>query len=357
MAKKKNSDSDNKSYDSMLSLFGDIPSEFVDERPITYLPTGHPGFDSILGGGLPQGKFIEYWGDEGSGKTTISLQQAAFLADNGHPIIYMDFEKGLSKALCQSIPGVWDHIQARNIIPLRPTTFPDFDTLFQKYVLRTPKDMKRPIVFTDSVVAIQLSNYMDIDIEGQKMDSRSKARTQMVQKYKTICDAEDITVVWINQRRANIQIGGIPNPYAEKDKASGGTAYAHALDIRLRMKPGKQFYNNSVDKVKIGHNVILKCSKNKFRPGYEKYEIPLVWGVGFSIPRYLHDILRAQGFTKASAGRYKVRKLECFEDMEFPNRDEYFEWLYTNSDVIFNELKLKGYVSDVQDEDTEFSED
>lgn len=346
-----------KMFDNMVQLFDEIPSEFTDERPCEYIPTGHPGFDSILGGGLPQGKFIEYWGDEGSGKTTISIQQAVHLADNGYPIIYEDFEKGLTKKLLLSIPGAWEHVQAKNILILKPTTFDDFDVLFQKYILKTPKNMPKPIVFVDSVVSIQLRNYMDIDIEGAKMDRRSIARTTMVQKYKNVCDAEGITVVWVNQRRANIQIGGPPNPFAEKDKASGGTAYGHALDIRLRMKPGKQFINNSTDKVKIGHEVILKCSKNKFRPAYEMYKIPLVWGVGLSIPRYLHEMLKDNGHTKYSGGKYRVRGLECFDTQEFDTRDSYFEWLYINSTPVFSELKEKGYVTHVQDTDEEFSED
>ena len=347
---KKGSDKSEKKspFSSMCELFDDIPSEFVDERPITYLKTGHPGFDSLLGGGLPQGKFVEYWGAEGSGKTTICLQQAVYLADCGHPVFYLDYERGLTQALCQSIPGVMEHIKARSIIVLKPTTFNEFISLFKKFFLRVPKDMKRPVVFVDSVVAMQITDFMSIDdVESNKPTPDTQARTKLVKVYKNVCDAEQITVVWINQRRANIQMGGPPNSFADKDKATGGTAYKHALDVQIKLTPGAKFYNNSTDKIKIGHDVILQCSKNKFRPGFEVYKFPMVWGNGLSLPRYYHNIMKSHKLVTAARGVYKTKAMGGLGAQSFENRDLFYTWLLDNSDAVFEDLESRGFVTHV----------
>ena len=45
-----------------------------DKVPIRQLPTGVPGLDEILGGGLPEFSFNILAGAPGSGKTTLAHQ-------------------------------------------------------------------------------------------------------------------------------------------------------------------------------------------------------------------------------------------------------------------------------------------
>ncbi len=47
-----------------------------EARPRVVDPTGVPGLDAVLGGGLPQGALALVMGPPGSGKTTLALQIA-----------------------------------------------------------------------------------------------------------------------------------------------------------------------------------------------------------------------------------------------------------------------------------------
>src|ERR1700680_1842161 len=55
---------------------------------INRLPTGVPGFDEILGGGLPEFSFNLIAGPPGSGKTTLAHQLMFALATAERPALY-----------------------------------------------------------------------------------------------------------------------------------------------------------------------------------------------------------------------------------------------------------------------------
>src|SRR6187455_2075882 len=59
-----------------------------DRVPIRQLPTGVPGLDEILGGGLPEYSFNIIAGAPGSGKTTLAHQIMFANAKPERPVLY-----------------------------------------------------------------------------------------------------------------------------------------------------------------------------------------------------------------------------------------------------------------------------
>src|SRR5512132_4048409 len=55
---------------------------------IARLPTGVPGLDEVLGGGLPESSFNIIAGPPGSGKTTLAHQMMFALATPERPALY-----------------------------------------------------------------------------------------------------------------------------------------------------------------------------------------------------------------------------------------------------------------------------
>jgi len=55
---------------------------------ITRLPTGVPGLDEVLGGGLPEYSFTVIAGAPGAGKTTLAHQILFTLASPARPALY-----------------------------------------------------------------------------------------------------------------------------------------------------------------------------------------------------------------------------------------------------------------------------
>ena len=60
----------------------------TDKVPIRQLPTGVPGLDAVLGGGLPEFSFNLIAGAPGSGKTTLAQQIMFNLAEPARPALY-----------------------------------------------------------------------------------------------------------------------------------------------------------------------------------------------------------------------------------------------------------------------------
>ena len=60
----------------------------TDKVPIRQLPTGVPGLDAVLGGGVPEFSFNLIAGAPGSGKTTLAQQIMFTLAEPARPALY-----------------------------------------------------------------------------------------------------------------------------------------------------------------------------------------------------------------------------------------------------------------------------
>jgi DNA repair protein RadA len=56
--------------------------------------TGSPAFDRLLGGGLREGRMVEFFGRSNSGKTQLAMQTVLFAAKAGTRSLYIDTEGG-----------------------------------------------------------------------------------------------------------------------------------------------------------------------------------------------------------------------------------------------------------------------
>lgn len=75
---------------ALVPLSGD-----TDDAPRT--PTGIAEFDRVTGGGFVKGSALLVGGDPGIGKSTLLMQAAAALANNGHRVIYVSGEEAVAQ--------------------------------------------------------------------------------------------------------------------------------------------------------------------------------------------------------------------------------------------------------------------
>ena len=65
-------------------------------QPVAVIPTGSVGLDRALGvGGLPRGRVVEIFGNESSGKTTLTLHAIAQVQAQGGVAAFIDAEHAL----------------------------------------------------------------------------------------------------------------------------------------------------------------------------------------------------------------------------------------------------------------------
>ena len=73
---------------------------------IEAISTGSLGLDIALGiGGLPQGRVVEIYGPESSGKTTLTLHVIAEAQKAGGIAAFVDAEHALDPVICQKAWG------------------------------------------------------------------------------------------------------------------------------------------------------------------------------------------------------------------------------------------------------------
>lgn len=89
----------NKHGQGSIMVMGD---RSVDLVPV--ISTGIMGLDSALGiGGIPRGRVTEFFGPEGSGKTTLALHVLAEAQKKGDVVAFIDAEHALNKTLAESV--------------------------------------------------------------------------------------------------------------------------------------------------------------------------------------------------------------------------------------------------------------
>jgi recombination protein RecA len=75
-------------------------------RPTTFISTGVVNLDRMLGGGLPEGKIIEIYGEVHTGKTTLCWQIIKAFQEQGHLCAYIDVERSTPVHTMQERCGV-----------------------------------------------------------------------------------------------------------------------------------------------------------------------------------------------------------------------------------------------------------
>ena len=108
--------------------------------------TGISEFDRVLGGGIVQGSLVLLAGDPGIGKSTILLQTAGKLCENGKKVLYISAEESASQI---KLRAERLGVKSENLYIYPQTNF----ELIKKHI----EEMEPDLVIVDSIQAIYTS--------------------------------------------------------------------------------------------------------------------------------------------------------------------------------------------------------
>lgn len=262
--------------------------------------TGIEDLDAIIGGGIPEGRIVEIFGAESSGKTTLLYHLC-----------------GLHE-LCLDIPieGTFDAERAK-VFGNKPKQMLIYRAKYGEDALnKTIKFAKAgiPLIGIDSVPSMTpkedaekvLKSAEKDSIEEQRMGGTARLLNKYLPTVEEIIEVTGTTVIFINQVRDKMNA----MLFGEKTDTPGGRKLKHACSLRIQVArrawieiPNKD-PRNSAKTEKIG--LIMKCKvvKSKVSNPMGECEIPLIFDRGFvsfdEVPSIRKEIMkqRAQQFGK-----------------------------------------------------------
>ena len=253
---------------SLNKEFGaDILHLGLPEYDYKRIPFTSPRMNYISYGGLPVGKLIEFYGEQGGGKTTTSLDVIVNYqhSDDARSIIYADLENTLDRVWATKLGVDFDIPEGEpGCIYIMNTTNQSAELIFQKLLDMIETD-EIGLVVIDSLGVMVSSQALEKTVEEKTYGGISVALTNFSKRAEALCNKHNCTIIGINQMRADLG-----NPYGGQT-TTGGLAWRHNCAVRMEFRKGKSFdakYKDLSTRASgnIGNYIEVFMSKNKTCP-------------------------------------------------------------------------------------------
>lgn len=256
------------------------------------MTTFHSGsyvLDLILGGGYPEGRAIEIYGPESSGKTTFALHAIAEIQKRGETAAFIDAEHALDPGYARTLG-----VDTENLLLSQP----DYGEQALEIAEELAKTGAIKLIVIDSVAALVPRAEVEGDMGDSHMGLQARMMSQGLRKLTSIMAKTGTTVIFINQIRMKIGV-----MFGNPETTTGGNALKFYASQRLEIRRGDKIEDN---KELIGYATKIKVVKNKIAPPFRNAEIPIKFKQG--IDRGLDTIEAATvlGLISKSGAFYTV---------------------------------------------------
>jgi recombination protein RecA len=266
-----------------IMKFGD-----AEIPPIETIPTGSLGLDLALGvGGVPRGRVVEVFGNESSGKTTLSLHIIAETQRRGGVAAFIDAEHALDVSYARALGVRIDEMLVSQ---------PDHGEQALEIAETLVRSGAISMVVIDSVAALVPKAELEGDINEMQPGGQARLMSAALRRLTGAIHKSDCIVLFINQTREKIGV-----MFGSPKTTSGGHALKFYASVRLeitrigQVKKGEQV---------IGNRTRVKVVKNKVAPPFTEVEFDIYYGKGIDVAAELIDMGAELGVVNKSGSWY-----------------------------------------------------
>lgn len=292
------------------------------------ISTGSLQLNKAMGvGGTSVGKIIEIFGQESSGKSTITLHQICEYqkAFPERKAVLIDFEHSFDRKYAANLG-----VDVDNLLIYQPETQ---ESAYDIVIALIDEEIASCIVIDSQSAAIPKAV-----LEGEMGDAtiglQARNNSKFCMKVKGRLDTHNCTLFLISQTRSNI--GGMSDPTT----TTGGNAIKFYADIRWKVWKMN-------DKVNELNKTTIDVIKNKLDCPFGQAKINIIWGKGFdTIGEIIDYAVEFDFIKKAGAGWYTIEETKLQGDEKVKqfledNPELLEDWKIKINNLLFNKKEIK----------------